>query len=82
MTIARIMSKLDERPFRPFDIQTADGTTVTVRSPDFAWIHPKGRTMYVCPDPDLDADQVIDLGHVTKLTYGQQQSNGRRRPRK
>ena len=63
---------LDERPFRPFDIHTSDGRRVTVKAPDFAWIHPTGRTMYVCPDPNVDADEVIDLLHVTKLTQGRQ----------
>lgn len=71
MTIKRIRAMLEERPFRPFQIHTSDGKDVTVTSPEFAWIHPYGRTMYVCPDPDVDADEVIDLRHVTKLTSGQ-----------
>jgi hypothetical protein len=78
MTIKRIRAMLEERPFRPFEIHTSDGKGVTVTSPDFAWIHPYGRTMYVCPDPDVDADEVIDLRHVTKLTTGRQ-PRGRRR---
>jgi hypothetical protein len=67
VTVERIKAMLDERPFRPFEIHTSDGKVVTVKAPDFAWIHPKGRTMYVCPDPNVDADEVIDLLHVTKL---------------
>jgi len=70
MTTVRIKTMLDERPFRPFDIHTSDGRRVTVRAPDFAWINPTGRTMYVCPDPNVDADEEIDLLHVTKLTQG------------
>ena len=70
---------LDERPFRTFDIHTSDGRVVTVRSPEFAWIHPFGRTMYVCPNPAVDADEVIDLLHVTKLSQGSQRRNGKRR---
>lgn len=79
MTLERLRAMLDERPFRPFDVHTSDGKTVTVTSPDFAWIHPFGRAMYVCPDPARDADEVIDLLHVTKLTQGGQRRNGRRR---
>jgi hypothetical protein len=77
MTIARIRAKLDERPFRPFDIHTSDGKTVTVKAPDFVWVHPSGRTMYVCPNPNVDADEVIDLRQVTKLTSGRQQRGKR-----
>ena len=66
MTTARINTMLHERPFRPFDVHTSDGRRVTVRAPDFAWIHPTGRTMYVYPDPNVDADEVINLLRVTK----------------
>ena len=79
MTVQRIRAMLDERPFRPFIIHTSDGKVVTVTAPDFAWIHPSLRTMYVCPDPAVDADEVIDLLHVTKLTQGRARRNGRRR---
>ena len=81
MTVQRIRAMLDGRPFRPFDIHTSDGKVVTVTAPDFAWIHPSRRTMYVCPDPNVDADEVIDLLHVTKLTQGPSRArrNGRRR---
>ena len=78
MTIASIRMMLQEWPFRPFDIHTSDGRVVTVTAPDFAWIHPFGRTMYVCTNPNVDADEVIDLRHVTKLTTGKQQ-RGRRK---
>jgi hypothetical protein len=79
MTIKRVRAMLEERPFRPFEIHTSDGKVVTVTAPDFAWIHPYGRTMYVFPDPDVDADQVIDLRHITKLTQGRVHRNGKRR---
>lgn len=84
MTMERIRAMLDGRPFRPFDIHTSDGKKVTVKAPDFAWIHPTGLTMYVCPDPEVDADEVIDLLQVTKLTQGghHRGGNGRRRPRR
>jgi hypothetical protein len=79
VTFQRIRAMLDERPFRPFDIHTSDGKVVAVTAPDFAWIHPSGRTMYVCPDPTIDADEVIDLLHITKLGQGRHRRNGRRR---
>ena len=82
MMIDRIRAMLDERPFRPFEIHTADGKVVTVKAPDFAWIHPAGQTMYVCPDPEVDADQVIDIFHVTKLATGGRNGGGRRKNRR
>jgi hypothetical protein len=77
MTADRIKALLDERPFRPFEIQTSDGEHVRVASPDVAWIHPAGLTMYVCPDPAFDVDMVIDLRHVTKLVNGRQRKRGK-----
>jgi hypothetical protein len=79
VTVERIRSMLDERPFRPFDIYTSDGKVVRVLGSDFAWVHPNQRTMYVCPDPNRDVDQVIDLLHVTKLAYPLPNGKGRKR---
>ena len=80
MTVDQIKTMLSERPFRPFVIHTSDGQAVTVKAPDFAWVHPFGQTMYVCPDPDVDAHVIIDLLHVTKLVSPAR--NGGRRRRK
>lgn len=77
MTVERIRAMLDEKPFRPFEIYTSDGKVVRVRSADFAWVHPNGRTMYVCPDPKKDVDQVVDVLHVTKLAYPARNGKGR-----
>ena len=79
MLYDRLKTMLDERPFEPFDIHTSDGDVIRVKSADFAWIHPFGRTMYVCTNPDVDADEVIDLRHVTKLTTGKRQRGKRRK---
>lgn len=79
MMTERIRSMLEERPFRPFVIHTSDGKAVTVKSPDFAWIHPAGFTMYVCPNPEVDADEVINLHQVTKLATGVQNGGRKRR---
>ena len=79
MMTERIKAILEERPFRPFVIHTSDGKSVTVKSPDFAWLHPAGFTMYVCPNPDVDADQVVNLSHVTRLAAGTQSGDKKRR---
>ena len=75
----KIRALLNSRPFRPFTIFTSDGQKTTVNDPEFAWVHPFGRTMYVCPDPNRDVDQVIDLLHVTKLAYPLPNGRGRKR---
>jgi len=74
----KIRALLNSRPFRPFTIFTSDGQKTTVADPEFAWIHPFGRTMYVCPDPNSSADEVINILHVTKLATGLRHSQNRR----
>lgn len=74
----RIRMMLGERPFRAFTVHTSDGQVVTVRDSNFAWLHPFGRTMYVCPDPSADTEEVINVLHVTKLSKGGRQSHNRR----
>ena len=79
--VEKIRVKLDDRPFRPFTIFTSDGRVSTVKDPTFAWIHPAGRTMYVCLDPASDADEIIHLAHVTKLASGSVRHSNHRRNR-
>jgi hypothetical protein len=74
----RVRLMLESHPFKAFTVHTSDGQAVTVRQPNFAWIHPFGRTMYVCPDPAADTEEIIHLLHVTKLTTGTRQSHNRR----
>jgi hypothetical protein len=76
--VEKIQGMLNSRPFRPFTIFTSDGQRTTVINPNFAWIHPFGRTMYVCPDPSSSADEVINILHVTKLATGARHSQNRR----
>jgi hypothetical protein len=68
MTLQRLRAMLEERPFQPFRIHTSDGEVVPVKSPEYAWVHPSGRVLFVATDPKLDAEQVIDLLHITKLS--------------
>jgi hypothetical protein len=81
MMTDKIKSMLEKRPFRPFVIHTSDGDHVRVKAPDFAWIHPAGETMYVCPDPESSADQTINLSHVTRIVTHASSGNGKRKQR-
>jgi hypothetical protein len=38
---------LRERPFKPFRVYTPDGTALSVWHPDWAYLSPDGRTLFV-----------------------------------
>lgn len=64
MTIQEIKIAYEARPFQPFDLYTADGRSVPVRSPEFLAFSPKARCVYVGLDDGLE---VVDLLLVTAL---------------
>ena len=72
MTIERFNAVVKQRPFQPFTIHTADGEKVRVKSPEFVWLPPKSRTLYVATGQGVDDEHVeyIDLLLVTKLSVG------------
>jgi len=76
--VQKIRGMLESRPFRPFTIFTSDGQKTTITNPSFAWVHPYGRTMYICPDPESAADEVINITQVTKLATGVRHSQNRK----
>ena len=47
MTIQEIRKLYDARPFRPFDIHTADGRKIRVAHPEFMATAPAARTVVV-----------------------------------
>ena len=80
MTIERFREVVNKRPFQPFTIHTADGEKVLVKSPEFVWLPPNSRTLYVVRGKGVDDDRVehIDLLLVTKLSTGANGRGGRR----
>jgi len=81
MTVQKIREAHEKRPFQPFTIQTADGDTVRVTHPEFLWVLPPGRTIYVYTGHGEEV-QTIDLLLVTKLTAGangKDKKNGKHR---
>jgi hypothetical protein len=71
MTIQEIRKLYDARPFRPFDIHTADGRRIRVAHPEFMATAPAARTVVVYQtDGSFD---VIDLLLVSGLRV---QANG------
>ena len=72
---------MEARPFQPFRIYTADGRSVTVKSPEFAWHPPAHRTIWVAEGEERV--HMIDLHLVTRFEIDVNGSSGRRRrPRK
>jgi hypothetical protein len=69
MTVQRVKALVDKKPFSPFNIHLADGDVVEVKSPEFIWLHPTGRVIYVATGRDEQADdRIIDLLLVTQLS--------------
>jgi hypothetical protein len=71
MTIQEIRKMYEARPFRPFDIHTADGRTIHVAHPEFMATAPRARTIVVYQtDGSFD---IVDLQLVSALRV---QTNG------
>ncbi len=72
MSPERIKRILEEKPFTPFSIHTGDGSSVTVRSPEFAFLYPGGRTLLVVEGIDegqmTSREHRIDVFLITKVT--------------
>jgi hypothetical protein len=66
---------LAARPFRPFHLRLADGSRLRVPHPEFAWIHPGGRTCFIAVDDD--SAEIVDLPLVTAIELGNGSSRAR-----
>jgi hypothetical protein len=75
MTIQEIRKAYEARPFQPFELRTARGRTVPVKSPEFLAFSPKQRCVYVGVDDGLE---VVDLLRLTSLKMRPRTGNGRR----
>jgi hypothetical protein len=65
MTIEQLRSAYEAQPFEPFVIHLADGRQLPVKSREFIFTAPNGRTIVVCqPDSTLN---IVDLLLVTDL---------------
>jgi hypothetical protein len=68
MTIEQLEAYYRARPFRPFRLHLADGTSVHVPHPEFLSRTPGGRTITVYTGPE--SAEILDLLLVTKITVG------------
>jgi hypothetical protein len=65
MTVTRFQSALNARPFRPFTIHLADGSSIPVVRREFVSLSPSSHTV-VAFDPE-DRMNIFDLVMVQKL---------------
>lgn len=72
MTVEQLRKEHGRRPFRPLLIRTADGQEFTVPHPEFLYIPPHGRTVFVS-----DSDGTVDIIDVL-LVASIHVKNGRR----
>lgn len=68
MTGEQLRAVHQARPFRPFTIHLADGSSVPVSHPELLWRTQGGRTIFV--NTEGEAVTIIDLLLVTKITLG------------
>ena len=78
MTTEQLKTLHEAKPFRPFTIHMADGTSVDVSRPELLWRTRGGRTAFV--NTEGEKVTIVDRLLVTKLTY--QTENGSRRRRR
>lgn len=82
MLINEFDELLEAQPFTPFELVTADGRSLRVPSPEFAWHPPDStRTVWVAKDGEVAA--LVDLHHITQVVVGEHASgNGKRKRRR
>ena len=82
MLVDQFDELMEARPFQPFRIYMADGKSVVIKSPEFAWHAPASRTVWVASMRNTERVHMVDLHLVTRFTVNPPGSNGRRRRRK
>jgi hypothetical protein len=70
MLIHEFDQLMEAKPFQPFQLVTADGRSVPVKSPEFAWHAPAGRTVFVASGKGDDVVRIVDLQLVTQFIVG------------
>ena len=76
MTTEQLKNAHEAKPFLPFTIHLADGTSLEVSHPAILW-HPQGgRTIFVSKGGEDVA--IVDLLLVTKLTVHNSSASSRR----
>ena len=69
MTYETVKEHLARRPFVPFTVHVADGDKLGVKSPEYAFLHPRQRYLLIAPSDqnDLQFDRFVDLDSITQI---------------
>jgi hypothetical protein len=77
MTTEQLKNVHEAKPFRPFTIHLADGTSLDVSHPEILWRTQGGRTIFVNTSGEHVA--IVDLLLVTKLTVHNGSASSKRK---
>jgi hypothetical protein len=77
MLVDQFDNLLMAKPFQPFRIFTADGWSTLVKSPEFAWHAPAGRTVFIASIEEEGRVHIVDLHLVTRFERDTLRSNGK-----
>jgi len=67
MTTAKHRELHKKQPFQPFTIHVSDGRSFDVPHPEWLWVTPSGRIIWVAHGPRGAEADMVDLLHVTSL---------------
>jgi hypothetical protein len=71
MDRSRLRAVLDAKPFVPFTVHVVDGDLIGVRSPEFVWLPPAGKTFYIMSKLGDDGEmKILGLDYISHITFG------------
>ena len=71
MQLDRVREALHQRPFRPFLLKMVDGTSYTIRHPDFVALPPPSKKREIVFFGDAGV-HLIDLGLIQELVLAEE----------
>ena len=78
MSPEQLRSSLRKAPFTPFRVRLVDQRTFDVPHPEFAWLMPSGRTVYIVSPESLETAEIIDVALIVSLSPIDGASSGSR----
>lgn len=74
----QLRSSLRKAPFTPFRVHLVDQRKFDVPHPEFAWLMPSGRTVYIVSPESLETAEIIDVALIVSLSPIDGASSGSR----
>jgi hypothetical protein len=69
MTFETVKEHLERRPFVPFTVHVSDGDKLGIRSPEYAYLHPRQRYLLIAPSDvnELQFDRFVSLDSIAQI---------------